>query len=295
MEIKDISIEDKHIFDKIINFSRKNAEASFANLFIWGDIYNTKYSIINDMLCVFYTSDSGVLKTIFPFGNGDIKSTIEIIKNNVFKDSDTFVMTAVCDDDKTKLEKIFGDKVSFEYDRDSSEYVYLSDKLITLSGKKLHAKRNHINKFESIYDYRYKNIEPDDYEKCILAVEEWMHDKYDGNTSEYFDELKTIKKAFLNFEILGLNGGAIYIEDKLVAFTIGERLSYDMAVVHIEKADTNYPGSFAIINREYIKHNWSDIKYINREEDLGIEGLRKAKLSYYPDFLVDKYIATFNI
>lgn len=121
-----------------------------------------------------------------------------------------------------------------------------------------------------------------------------MSIKYEGDRGAFCEELDTIKKAFSHFNELGLSGGAIYVDKKLVAFCVGEKLNNETAVVHIEKADINYQGAFAMINREYVRNNWKNIKYINREEDLGIEGLRKAKLSYYPEFLVDKYVATFN-
>lgn len=294
LKLKSLKIKDKKIFDEIVNFSRLNSESSFANLFIWSDVYNTKYTVIDEMLCVFYTGDSGVLKCIYPFGNGDIIKVVTCIRDNVFKGQNSFVMTAVCEEDKAELEKAFGDKVCFEYDRDSSEYVYLSQNLATLSGKKLHTKRNHINKFVSTYEYTYKELNSSIFNDCIQSVEKWMHLKYEGDRGAYENELGTIKKAFQYFDELSLSGGAIYVGDKLVAFCVGEQLNSDTAVVHIEKADIDYQGSFALINRDYVKNKWKYIKYINREEDLGIEGLRKAKLSYYPEFLVDKYVATFN-
>lgn len=294
LNLKTLTIDDKKLFDDIVNFGRANAESSFANLFIWSDVYDTKYTIIDGMLCVFYTSESGVLKSVYPFGSGNIKDVVYKIKENIFPNQNSFVMTAVCENDKLLLEEAFGDKVSFEYDRDSSEYVYLSQNLATLKGKKLHNKRNHINKFTSIYNYEYKPLNSYLFDDCIQSVEKWMDIKYEGDRGAYEKELGTIKKAFKYFDKLNFSGGAIYVEDKLVAFCVGEKLNNDTAVVHIEKADTDYQGSFALINREYVKNTWSDIKYINREEDLGIEGLRKAKLSYYPEFLIDKYIATFN-
>ena len=294
LDIKDLTIDDKDIFDNIINLNRSNSESSFANLFIWSDVYNTKYTIIDGMICVFYTTKSGILKAVYPFGNGNIKDVILKIKNEVFNDKSSCIMTAVCENDKALLESAFDKQVSFEYDRDSSEYVYLAEDLANLTGKKYHTKRNHINKFLSNYNYEYKDLNPSLFDDCIQSVEEWMSIKYEGDRGAFCEELETIKKAFSRFNELGLSGGAIYVDKKLVAFCVGEKLNNETAVVHIEKADINYHGAFAMINREYVRNNWKDIKYINREEDLGIEGLRKAKLSYYPEFLVDKYVATFN-
>lgn len=171
------------------------------------------------------------------------------------------------------------------------DYVYSRESLATLKGKKLHGKRNHINKFLSKYpDYEYRKLDPSMASDCIALYDQWMTEK-DGETAESLQNEKlSVELALNNMETLGLTGGAIYIEGKLCAFTVGERLHPHMQLIHIEKADTNYEGIFPMINQQYILHECEEVELINREEDMGIEGIRKAKRSYNPLKMIEKYL-----
>lgn len=171
------------------------------------------------------------------------------------------------------------------------DYVYSRESLATLKGKKLHGKRNHINKFLSKYpDYEYRKLDPSMASDCIALYDQWMTEK-DGETAESLQNEKlSVELALNNMETLGLTGGAIYIEGKLCAFTVGERLHPHMQLIHIEKADTNYEGIFPMINQQYILHGCEEVELINREEDMGIEGIRKAKRSYHPLKMIEKYL-----
>lgn len=171
------------------------------------------------------------------------------------------------------------------------DYVYSRESLATLKGKKLHGKRNHINKFLSKYpDYEYRKLDPSMASDCIALYDQWMTEK-DGETAESLQNEKlSVELALNNMETLGLTGGAIYIEGKLCAFTVGERLHPHMQLIHIEKADTNYEGIFPMINQQYILHGCEEVELINREEDMGIEGIRKAKRSYNPLKMIEKYL-----
>lgn len=171
------------------------------------------------------------------------------------------------------------------------DYVYSRESLATLKGKKLHGKRNHINKFLSKYpDYEYRKLDPSMASDCIALYDQWMTEK-DGETAESLQNEKlSVELALNNMETLGLTGGTIYIEGKLCAFTVGEQLHPHMQLIHIEKADTNYEGIFPMINQQYILHECEDVELINREEDMGIEGMRKAKRSYHPLKMIEKYL-----
>ena len=171
------------------------------------------------------------------------------------------------------------------------DYVYSRESLATLKGKKLHGKRNHINKFLSKYpDYEYRKLDPSMASDCIALYDQWMTEK-DGETAESLQNEKlSVELALNNMETLGLTGGAIYIEGKLCAFTVGERLHPHMQLIHIEKADTNYEGIFPMINQQYILHECEEVELINREEDMGIEGMRKAKRSYHPLKMIEKHL-----
>lgn len=171
------------------------------------------------------------------------------------------------------------------------DYVYSRESLATLKGKKLHGKRNHINKFLSKYpDYEYRKLDPSMASDCIALYDQWMTEKDEETAESLQNEKLSVELALNNMETLGLTGGAIYIEGKLCAFTVGERLHPHMQLIHIEKADTTYEGIFPMINQQYVLHECEDVELINREEDMGIEGMRKAKRSYYPLKMIEKYL-----
>jgi hypothetical protein len=175
-------------------------------------------------------------------------------------------------------------------DRDNFDYVYLSKDLILLSGKKFHSKRNHINRFKSEYSFEYVRIIPDMLNDCLEVYSDWLHEK-DKLLPGMLGELDAIKAAITNMDVLGVKGGGIRIDGKLRAFSLGQLINEDMAVIHIEKANESFEGIYSVINQQFAEHEWSGVKYINREEDMGIEGLRKAKLSYRPVELIQKYVA----
>lgn len=173
-------------------------------------------------------------------------------------------------------------------DRDNADYVYDAEDLITLAGKKFHAKRNHINRFSSSYDYRYIKLEAGMTEQCMALYREWSKERGEEEGYDYGEE-QAIYTGLTHLDALGLTGGGITIDGQLKAFTLGRRIDDEMAVVHIEKADTEITGLFTAINQQFIQNEFSDMKLINREEDMGIEGLRKAKLSYQPVGFVNKF------
>ena len=170
------------------------------------------------------------------------------------------------------------------------DYVYEREKLDTLSGKKLHAKRNHINKFLSLYpDYEYKKLDPSMIEDCIALYDQWKEEKEEDNAG-LREERKSVLLALSNMEALGLVGGSIFVEGKLIAFTLGERLQPHLQLIHIEKGDAAYEGVYPMINQQYVKNECTEVDLINREEDMGIEGMRKAKRAYHPIKMIEKYM-----
>lgn len=175
-------------------------------------------------------------------------------------------------------------------DRSTFDYIYLTEDLIELKGRKYHAKRNHINQFTTQYEYTYRPLTPDMTDACMDLYMSWLQEK-DINEPGILGEMKAIRFLLPNMRELGVVGGSIYVGDKLVAFTLGERIREDMALIHIEKADASYVGLYAAINQQYAEHEWKDVMYLNREEDMGILGMRKAKLSYHPVKMLEKFDA----
>ena len=171
-----------------------------------------------------------------------------------------------------------------------ADYVYESEKLATLSGKKLHSKRNHVNKFKIVYADRwsYEPISEDNLEECVQTGLKWRNENGCEEDEEKNAELCVTLNSLRLFKELDLVGGALRVDGKIIAFTIGEPLSEDTFVVHIEKALGEIEGAYTMINQQFVQHACMDYKYVNREEDTGSEGLRKAKRSYRPAFMVEK-------
>lgn len=175
--------------------------------------------------------------------------------------------------------------------RDNFDYVYTVEKLSTLRGKKLHGKRNHIARFMDEGDWHYEPLTEKNMDECRRMAKEWTSLRAEKWNEEMELEVGVLEVACANFHALGLCGGVLYKGDKIVAFTIGEPLNTDTFVVHFEKAFPDLQGAYPMINQQFILHEAQNYQYVNREEDTGDLGLRKAKLSYYPDLLVKKYTA----
>lgn len=189
------------------------------------------------------------------------------------------------------LQSVYGNRFEYIEERNNFDYIYDGESLRTLSGRKNQKKRNHLNSFVKEYGDRveYKKLEEADFDECINLLKEWSIDKEES--IELDSEFKAIKRIFKNYEKLKdtLKISGIYIDSKLEAFSIGEMLNDNMAVIHVEKANADIRGLYPYINQQFLLNEFSDVEFVNREEDLGIEGLRKAKLSYHPVKFAEKY------
>ncbi len=183
------------------------------------------------------------------------------------------------------------EKLNATPDRDNFDYIYLASDLGALPGSKYHSKRNHIEQFTSTYSYTYSELEDRHIPACLELCQEWIKSK-NGTMPYLKDEYDAIKLALENKSTLEVSGCVIEIQGKVQAFSIGEQIRDDMAVIHFEKANTQIKGLYAAINKLFVQNRWSHLTYINREEDMGYEGLRKSKSSYYPAKLLEKYTLT---
>jgi len=203
-----------------------------------------------------------------------------------------FLMKGVVPDVVERITKLCPDCYHIEPDRDNFEYVYLTQDLINLSGKKFRQKKNNLNHFRNHYmNYEYVPITEDLFEACLEAEQEW-YDGKDADDPELAGERHAIQEVFDNWNMLQPTGGAIKLFNKVVAFSIGEMLNDDTAIIHFEKSDPAIRGLYQAINYEFVRHAWSHTTYINREEDMGHPGLRQAKESYNPVRFVEKYDVT---
>ncbi len=283
----------------------QNCDLSFSNLISWKFLYNTQYAIVDDYLIFrFYARHHLAYMTpiarpkvqedgTFKVGKCDdcFVKIIRAIREDSIAMGHPFLMLGACNYVKELSEKYFPDTLDIKPNRDHSDYVYLREKLINLSGKKLQSKRNHINKFRSLYpQYEYRELTLDMIPQCLELERKWrISSGEESEEEELTEELRSMTRAFNRWDKLGIIGGTIFVDDNLVAFTFGCPVNHNTFDVCVEKADISYDGAFNIINQEFAKHIPEQYVYINREEDLGDEGLRKAKLSYKPEFLIEKY------
>ena len=309
IKFKDLSTSDRALIQRFTLYGeRQNCDLSFSNLISWRFLYNTQFAVINDYL-VFRFHTGRHLAYMMPIpkpqvmedGSYRVKpcdecsvKVIRTIRDDSIAMGHPFLMLGVCNYMVDLIEQSFPDTFTIEPNRNFADYIYTRDKLINLSGKKLQSKRNHINKFKSLYpQYTYRPLTEDLIPQCLELEKQWRKVSKDDTDEQDLDEslsieLRSMTRAFHRWDRLGLTGGTIWVDDKLVAFTFGCPINQTTFDVCVEKADVNYEGAFSIINQEFVKHLPEQYCYINREEDMGNEGLRRAKLSYHPDILLEK-------
>lgn len=269
-----------------------NSAWTFANLYLWGSTFQQEVAQLDTRLAVrLYYQDS--LFYAFPVGTGDLQAAVLALLEDASAQNAPLQFLGVTEKSCTELEEAFPGSFDFIEEPFIADYVYEAEKLAHLPGKKLSSKRNHINRFlENHPDWHFEAITPKNLDSCIQMSREWLNQQQDkGNFS---GDLEPLRLAFEHFEALGLEGGLLMADNQVVAFTLGEILNSDTYVVHFEKAFASIQGAYPMINREFVRHvleKYPHIRYINREEDMGLEHLQKAKRSYYPDHMVNKYTA----
>lgn len=296
LEFRHLTLDDKAKSAKALAESDfMGCEYSFANNLAWCRLADSKICFYKDFYIVCsFGNDDGIPTFILPSGKGDYKAVITEMKRFSNSIGHPLRLCGVTEKSLEMLNEFYPDRFTIELDRDGSDYIYLRLDLAEMKGKKFHQKRNHLAKFNRI-ESEFSLITERDFDDCISFIVSDYNNKYDDNTTHSaIAEQYAVNTYFNNFTELGLQGGIIRIDKKIAAVTIGERLNSDTFCVHIEKADRSYDGIYTGICNSFVKACTENYTYINREEDLGIEGLRKSKLSYNPVFLLNKYIVNFR-
>lgn len=296
MEIsfKPITLEDKKIITSYtIPSNYRNCDYSFANICSWRFLYDSEYAVVDGLLLIrFWIEDKSRIAYMTPTGQGNLGHAIHLLEADSLAHGHPLCMLGVTNDAKKELEKAFPSGFYYIPERDYFDYIYLREDLATLKGKKYQSKRNHINNFNKNYNYKYIPITPELVPECLELEYKWYKANKDYNDEEDLnDERRSLTYALNNFDKLELTGGGICVNHQIVAFSFGAPINHDTFGVHVEKADVNYEGAYAVINKEFALHLPEKYMYINREEDLGIPGLRQAKLSYNPTILLEKSAA----
>lgn len=288
LEFKEISLEDKDLLNQyLLKNPYGNCDFSFANIYIWRKTYQTRYAIVDGFLVLL----SRLTNFLMPLGEGDLAGVLQKLMAYADEKGMPFRMVAITAQMEQKLNGAMPDRFTYLENRDWSDYIYLTEDLIYLKGKKFHSKRNHINKFSIEHEYSFIELTAQDIPACAEMHKKWCKENYNVDNEEEMDEVFAVKEALRHFEELSLEGGAILVGDKIVAFTLGQPINDTTFDIIIEKALADYALAYSVINRCFAHRKCKNYLYINREEDLGLEGLRRAKLSYNPVCILDKKIA----
>lgn len=288
LEFKEVTLEDKELLNQyLLKNPYGNCDFSFTNIYIWRKTYQTRYAIVDGFLVLL----SRLRVFLMPLGEGDLKGVLHKLMEYATENGIPFRMGAITPQMEELLDETLPETFTYLENRDWSDYIYLTEDLIYLKGKKFHSKRNHINKFSSDHEYSFIELTPEDMPVCAEMHKQWCQENYSVDNEEEMAEVFAVKEALEHFEQLSLAGGAIMVGKKMVAFTLGQPLNGDTFDILIEKALADYALAYTVINRCFAHRKCINYRYINREEDLGLEGLRRAKLSYNPICILDKKIA----
>ncbi len=286
-----ISLADKDWIDeKLKDDDYAACEYTFANNFIWRKVYQAEVGQAYG--CgVFRYQNNGRRQYSYPFGSGDKKAVIKLLMQKCADEGVLLSLYPIMEKGRDELLKNFPGEFLVDTNRDNWDYVYTVEKLTSLKGHKLHGKRNHIARFMDDNDWSYDKLTADDIDECRKMAQEWIGHREEKWNSAMDKEIAVLGEALKNFDALGLIGGVLRKKGEIVAFTVGERLNSDTLVVHFEKAFPELQGAYPMINQQFVINEGRQYTYVNREDDTGDLGLRKAKLSYVPDILLKKYDA----
>ncbi len=295
LEFKKIELEDRAWVAKAFSHAENiNCEYTFSTIYMWAQTYKTVIARYEDFAICRWGRNDHILYSV-PVGTGNFRAAVEEILKDAEKENFVPRIFGASGAYKELLEKYFSGKFTYENDDSTSDYIYNASDLANLSGKKYHGKRNHIANFEKNNpSWQYEELNSENINECIELHKFWIKEK-DEEDEDYQNELEATLLALDNFDYLGLKGGLIRVNAVPVAYTFGERLNDECFDSHIEKALPAIQGSYAVINREFARRLYDEgYKYINREEDLGIPGLRRAKQSYHPAIWLKKEIAVYR-
>lgn len=315
LNFKEIKLEDKVWVDELLQYSDYyGTEYCFTTLFIWRKIYKTEICRYKDFLLI-RSKHGDKPGYIFPAGKGtssDIKEIIDLYSKDAEENFNCKLsLHSVTKDVLALINNIFPDQFDSYVNRNTFDYIYNSIDMLTLKGKKFQSKRNHLARFVELPNWSYEVINSNNLAECVKMNAEWCA-LYGCNKDESMEqESCAVRETLNNFSALKVKGGLLRLDGKVIAYTIGEMLNKNTFIVHIEKAFAEIRGAYPTMSREFIFHQMvnpmslvlpngkpneditiQDIgfEFINREDDAGDEGLRKAKMQFHPAFLLEKWV-----
>lgn len=296
---RNITINDSEKLKDIIERNHyQGCEFSVSNLILWADYFHMEYVITDRVLVGRHTSEQGEVRLSYPIGAETEGEERQVFEQELeyFRQIGQKPLFGLIDPVMwERINRWYPERFHLEYERDWADYIYSREKMTTLAGKKLHGKRNHIKRFMDAHpEWSYERITEENVEECTAMAKKWCRANCIQEDDEKEEEVHLVIRALRNFKALNMTGGLLRTGEGVVAFTLGSPVSADTFDVSFEKAYGEIQGAYPMINQQFVLHELQNYTYINREEDVGVEGLRKAKLSYYPEILLEKGIIREN-
>lgn len=291
LDFKDITLNDKPLIDGYLNeVTYRNCDFSFANLFCWNHKYRVLYALCEEKLVLRLVCDDGEPCFFTPVGHGNMKKALTEMLDTAKRENFRFRINAATPQAFADIDSAMPSSFRFTLYRDYYEYIYTADSLAHLHGSKLQPKRNHVNQFVKRYpDHAVVPIANDNIDTCRQLYKRWADDLRQRHPDEDLaEEHQSVAIALDNFQQLHLKGCILLVNQQAAAFTYGSPLTSDTFDVMVEKAMPDVIGAYAKINQEMAKSLLPQFQYLNREEDMGIDTLRRAKLSYHPEILLER-------
>jgi hypothetical protein len=294
-QFRPVTLADRELLQQILwDYQPETSELTFTNLFIWQSHYGFQWSLDGDRLLVVGHSPDGEAWALPPLGPPPLgppprSATCRKILEWLREERQAPHPAIERADPRLAAELAGAPGFSLEAVRDQFDYVYGAQDLILLAGGNYRARRNHLHHFQRTYAFSYEPLQERHLAGCRELADAWCKKRRCQEDLNLMGEWEAVAAALANFTALRLEGGVILVESRVQAFSLGELLSQDTAVIHLEKANPIFPGLYAAINQQFCEHAWGGATFINREQDLGEPGLRTAKLSYHPHHLVEKF------
>ena len=281
-----VTVADKPLFEYyMLSSEEQNCDLNFANIFCWSDTYHTEIAEVNNSLVIRF-NNGGAKCYMQPFCIGDKALIVERLRQDAFSQRVPLRLYGLSREWREFLEKTYPDEFAFDTPRALCDYIYRTEDLARLQGRKYQPKRNHINHFVTRNDWYAEPLSKANINDCIALNKKWLQGREVGEMEQA--EQRALHRAFDNFEALGLRGLVLYANGAPAAFSYGTPINNDTFCIHIEKYDAEVQGAATMINRLMAQSLEEEFEFVNREDDLGLEGLRFAKMSYHPTILLDK-------
>ena len=294
IEFKTITLCDKPWIDEIVFAENSpSADYNFGNIYIWDKFYRQLTCRLDGRMLTKLRYE-GKPAFVFPIGTGPLRPAIEALREFADYKGYPLVIRGITPKHKELLEAEYPGCFEYALEEKNCDYIYLAERLSTYAGKALHGKKNHCNRFEAENDWEWLPLSRGLIPGCLDMLDVWTEDNTERLDKSISYEHDAIIRSFAAFEKLGLEGGVLKANGKIVGFSLGEMTSADTFDVHFEKAEITMNGAYPMVCRELTRmlmQRHPELKYINREDDMGLDSLRRSKQSYRPEFLLEKYIA----